>query len=301
LFDNTKIGDWRKIEVGEYVTLMIPLSANSIYGGRYLVLTATDAGVTLAVPSDLSGTPNTGGFISNSRQLFVNPLFITTTGGQAVSSTTGITGALPAGIDIANLPATHAVTVTTEAHTQRDGSAGFGNWLKLAVTVTGAAGATQFEVRARAAATAAVNAAYDNDRKVNVGQTVQMCMEVKIAGATGGFAGVAGDLQGNVTDPPGSGNLVTHHGSVLYRDTGKVPVTASHPWPAEDMTLTLVTPEITFEQPSAKSARIVTNLDGRLYVNFFGNGTVNLYIGRWGLYVVDEPVEQLLIHAPAGT
>lgn len=303
LFDNTKIGDFRKIEVGEWVTLMIPHSTNSTLGGRYRVLTATDAGVTLAVPTSLAGTTTLTGFISNSQQLFVNPLLTTTTGGQAAPSGVlgSVTGNVPAGIDINNVPATYSITVTSVAHTKRDGSAGFGNWMKLAISVSGSSGATQCEVRIRFAATSPVNAAYDNDRKVNQGQTIKMVAEVKQESATGGFAGIAMDVQGNVTDPPGSGNSVTYRTSTFYRDTNKIPVSAAHPWPADDMTFTLVTPEMTFEPESLKANRIVTNADGRIYINFSADGTVNLYIGRIGLLCVDDPLESLLINTPAGS
>lgn len=303
-FDNSKGAlDWRKIEVGEWVTLMIPHSSNSTLGGRYLVIGATDAGVTLQVPESLNATATQNGFISNSTQLLPNPLFLTTTGGQqVVSGVSGtIIGNVPNCVDVANLPATHTITLSTEAHTQRDGSAGFGNWLKVAISVTGAASAAnQFELRFRAAATSPVNAAYDNDRKINVGGCVRFGAEIRQQDITGGFAGIAIDVQGNVTDPPGSGNSVTYRSSDFYRDSGKVPNNASHPWPAETLTFTLSTPEMVFEAGSDKSERMVTNLDGRIYVNGFGNYTATLYIGRVGIWVVDEPVEAAIINTTAG-
>ena len=306
LFDNAKGAvDWRKIEVGEWVTLMIPHSTNSTKGGRYKVIAADDTGATLEVPPSLTGVVTVdGSYISNCTQLLSNPLFLTTTGGQAVVSGVAgtITGDVPLNVDIANVPATHTVAVSTTPHTNRDGSAGYGNWMRLAITVAGAAAgaASTFEVRFRAAATSPVNAAYDNDRKVTVGQTVRFGLEVKQESALGGFAGFSAEVQGNVTDPNGSSNAVTYKAIALYRDTNKVPLTTSHPWPAEDMTLTLVTPEMAFEAGADKASRIATNADGRLFVNFVGNGSVNLYLGRVGVMCVDYPIEATLINTAAG-
>ena len=67
------------------------------------------------------------------------------------------------------------------------------------------------------------------------------------------------------------------------------------------MTLTILSPEMAFERNSDKATRIVTNADLRLFINGFGNYTATLYVGRMGVFCVDEPLESELIGTYAGT
>lgn len=301
---NTTGQDWLLIEVGDWVTMQI---VSAITGeiplcGRFLVTAADAASVTVATTG--VGTIAAGRVvkISNSRQLFINPLFLTMTGGQQAPSGVvgtiayggaggGLLGAtqMPLGATIKALPAQYTVTVNYAAHTQRDGSAGFGNWLVLDVVVSGASGATQFYIDFYMSGKTETTG-YDVERKLAFGQAMKQCCEVRQENATGGYQGVQTQIFVQVQNTGGSSNQVYWKTSDIYRNVAATPVDADNPWPADDITFTSETPEMIVTDN--KDTREISFARGRVFCNFFGDGTVRLKIGRMGLYVVDYPIEE---------
>lgn len=110
------------IQVGDVVQLQPTgtTAADKALAGRYAILTATSTQVTAACTTVATASANMK--VSNSRQLFINPLFLTTTGGNAAgySNSGTINGTLPLGVDVANLPANWTLTVSVEAHLLAD-------------------------------------------------------------------------------------------------------------------------------------------------------------------------------------
>ncbi|MCA9101303.1 MAG: SGNH/GDSL hydrolase family protein, partial [Planctomycetales bacterium] len=293
-FTNTD-NNGRPVEIGDYVTVRIPGSDNRGLNGRYLVTDADDAGVTVATPG-ISGTATANADVSTSTNLLINPLFLTTTGGQ--QAPTGVVGSIvgnvPLGVTINSLPATHTVTVSTSAHTQRDGSAGFGNWMELDIVVAGSAGAAStFEVRLPVSNSSNYPATYDVERKLNIGQTVQFGCEIRQESASGGWAGFYTDAYVHVVDLDTGANAAYPKAFDVYRTTANTPLTSSHLFPVDDMTLTTMTPEMTLP---VEANRVVLAANGRVWVSFVGDGSVTLKIARATFRVVDDPIEEGYLH-----
>ncbi len=106
------------IQVGDVVQLQ-PVgttASDKALAGRYTILTSTTTQVTTAC--SVVATASAPMKVANSRQLFINPLFLTTTGGNAggFSNSGTITGSLPLGVDVSNLPANWTLTFSTEQH-----------------------------------------------------------------------------------------------------------------------------------------------------------------------------------------
>ena len=297
------VNDFMKIEVGDYVTLRIVSAAAGELPllGRYLVIAADAAGIDVACATVGSIAAARVVQISNSAQLLINPLFLTMTGGQ--QSPTGVLGsitygaagsgllgatAMPLGATLVALPATWAVEVNYAAHTERDGGEGFGNWLVLDVTVSGAAGATQAYVRFPFTNKTSSPATYDVERKLTFGQTIKQVVEVRQESVTGGFAGLQAQLYVDVGDLTTASNKLYWKSSDIYRNTSSTPNDADNPWPADDITLTAETPEMAIYE--AGNREIVSG-EARVMVNFFGDGTARIKISRCGVYVVDAPFE----------
>lgn len=297
------VNDFMKIEVGDYVTMRIVSAATGELPllGRYPVIAADATGVDIACTTAGSIAAARVVQISNSAQLLINPLFLTMTGGQ--QSPTGVLGtitygaagsgllgatAMPLGATLVALPATWAVEVNYAAHTQRDGSDGFGNWLVLDVTVSGASGATQAYVRFPFTNKTSSPATYDVERKLTFGQTIKQAVEIRQESASGGYAGSQVQLYVEVGDKTTAANKLYWKTSDIYRNTSSTPNDALNPWPANDMTLTAETPEMAIYEAGERE---VISGEARVMINFFGNGTVRLKIARCGVYVVDAPFE----------
>jgi len=108
----------KTIEVGDMVQLQ-PVgttAADKLLAGRYEVLTAT----TTAITADCSATATASANmkVSMSRQLCINPLMLTATGGNAggFSNVGTIVGALPLGVDVITLPVNWTATFSVEPH-----------------------------------------------------------------------------------------------------------------------------------------------------------------------------------------
>ena len=283
------------IEIGDLVSVRIAGSANRALCGRYEVIAADATTATISCPG-VTGTATAVAAVSASRQMLINPLMLTTTGGQ--QSPTGVVGAItaasgtPLGVTIDNLPATYAITLTTEAHTQRDGSDGFGNWLKLVITVSGSSGATACRITFPASSNLSSPATYDVERKIVKPCTLAFGAEIRQESASGGYAGVSAECNINRYTISTDATLDTYRAYDLYRVTADTPLTSEHPWPAADMTLTAMTPEVTLP---ATADTMAGKVNGYIHVYFIADGSVTLKIARAGLYVIDEPLEQTLI------
>jgi len=108
----------KTIEVGDMVQLQ-PVgttAADKLLAGRYEVLTASTTDITAACSATATASANMK--VSMSKQLFINPLMLTTTGGNAggFSNSGTISGALPLGVDVINLPVNWTATFTFEPH-----------------------------------------------------------------------------------------------------------------------------------------------------------------------------------------
>lgn len=303
-FTNTTGLDWLLIEVGDWVTLQIISAATGEIplARRYRVIDATAAGITIEAAVVGSIAAGRVVKVSNSSQAFINPLFLTMTGGQQApsgisgtiaygSAGSGMLGAtqMPLGATIKALPSTYTVTVNYAPHVARDGTEGFGNWLVLDVVVSGSSGATQFYVEFFASGKVDTPN-YDVERKLAFDQTLKQCCEVRQESVTGGYAGIQTQFYVQVQDVNASTNQVYWKTSDVYRNTSATPVNADNPWPADDITITSETPEMKVVDNYA--TREISFARGRVFVNFSADGSVRLKIGRMGLYVIDEPMEE---------
>ena len=196
---------------------------------------------------------------------------------------------MPLGATSKALPAEYTVTVNYAPHTQRDVSAGFGNWLVLDVVVSGASGASQFYIDFYMSGKTETTG-YDVERKLAFGQAIKQSCEVRQESASGGYQGVQTQIFAQVQDKGGSSNQVYWKTSDIYRNIAATPVDENNPWPLDDITFTSETPEMIITDNA--NTREISFARGRVFCNFLGNGTVRLRIGRMGLYVVDSPIEE---------
>lgn len=275
----------RRIVVGDRIVVQPTNAADVAVACRATVIEATDTAI--KVPHTLNGVAAAAMKVSNSRQLLINPLFLTTTGGGAANSGINgtLSGTLPLGVNIAGLPAGWTVTVSTEAHTLRDGSAGYGNWLVLAITNTsGAAGTFQVQFPAHGRDNTPVS--YDVWRKAFLGETYQFGAEIRQSGATGGWNGYQLLMTAQNMDASNESSVDGAQTSARwgYRD-GTIPNTADHPFPPDDHRLTAVTPE--YALPAVAGKRLY-GLTPRIEVAMSGNGSATLRIGRVGCWAVDD-------------
>lgn len=91
-------------------------AADKLLAGRYTCLTATTTAITATCAATATASANMK--VAISRQLFINPLMLTTTGGNAggFSNSGTLNGTLPLGVDVSNLPPNWTLTASTEAH-----------------------------------------------------------------------------------------------------------------------------------------------------------------------------------------
>ena len=110
-------GDWFQLQpVGT-------TAADKALAGRYQCTAATTTQITAACGATQNGnTASANMKVAISKQLFINPLFLTANGGNVggFSNSGTINGSLPLGVDISNLPSGWTVTFSVEAHTRRD-------------------------------------------------------------------------------------------------------------------------------------------------------------------------------------
>lgn len=280
-----EVGDWINLALGAGVT-----AADKSLVGRYQVLTATTTAITSACA--VTATGSTTMRLSNSRQLFINPLFLTTTGGNAggFSNLGTIVGTLPLGVDIINLPANWTATFSTEAHTLADGTAGYGNWLKM-VLDTGAAGAAgAFDLVFQMSQKSASPGTYDVARKAHYGVPYQAGVEYKQASAAAGYNGAELSLYVRTADIATETAGATVTATAFLRDTtaGLQPNDATAPWPLDNMQIPMVTPEVTFESP-APGLNFMEIFQGRMKFRASGpNVTATIYLARCGGWSCDD-------------
>ena len=136
-------------------------------------------------------------------------------------------------------------------------------------------------------------ATYDVERKLNIGQTVQFGCEIRQESASGGWAGFYTDAYVHVVDLDTGANAAYPKAFDVYRTTANTPLTSSHLFPADDMTLTTMTPEMTLP---VEANRVVLAANGRVWVSFVGDGSVTLKIARATFRVVDDPIEEGYLH-----
>lgn len=290
---------FRHLDIGDYVTVRFLGATDRIYCGRYRVLSSSADGITI----DAAGKPDTAATanhadVSNCAQYFCNPLFLTTTGGgtNAGGNVGTITGTLPLGATINNLPTGWTVNVSTAtAHTQRDGSAGFGNWLTLTVDAPSTPG--YFALRFIAGHNSGgYGAGYDVEGAmpgvVDGGTTFQAGCEVRIESSQANLGSVECWLQ-LVTQNQGGGGQTYRRGIEGLRDVAMDPKTSSYPFPAgEDMHLTMTTPEVRIvESPGSRE-----QTSGYIEMQIHNNGSLTgqvIRIGRAGAWAVDRPIERI--------
>lgn len=290
---NLKFSAFRAIEVGDWVSVRFPGATDKFLCGRYLVTAATNDGFTVAAPGRTPGTAANHADVSNCTQHFINPIFVTTTGGQ--SNATGVvgtlTGTMPLGATLNNLPAGWSVAVdTATAHTLSDGSPGYGNWLTLTVSAPATPGT--FDLRFVVGYNnTAFGASYDAERIGGVNHALQSGAEVLVVNSQANLGTV--EVQTYVATQDGAGaNLAFYKASDNYRDSSLEPQNSTYASPAgETMRLTCVTPELIINEDVA--TRCAQQIG--LYVRIYSLGAMTdqvIRIGRVTCNVVDEPVER---------
>lgn len=291
---NLKFGAFRAIEVGDYITARFAGTTDKFLNGRYRVTAADDNGFTVAAPGRAVVTATNHADVSNCTQHFINPIFVTKTGGQtnAAGVVGTLTGTMPLGATLNNLPTGWTVAVDTDtAHTLPDGSPGYGNWLTLTVTAPATPGG--FDIKFVVGYNnAAFGAGYDAERLIGANQTTQAGMEVLIEASQANLGTVEVQQQ-VITQDGASANLFYGKASDNYRDASLEPQNTTYPSPAgETMRLTCVTPELTIAEDVA--TRCGQQATVNVYVRSLGALTNQVIrLGRVTFNTVDYPVERV--------
>lgn len=257
---------------GDLVVLNVPDAAAKVLGGKFFVLSHSDTQVVLSGSRPVmsfSGTIN----VSNAKNMFDNPLFITTTGGTKTGGGT-LVGTLPAGVTMQFNAGT--VTVTYEPHTDRAGAVtGFGNWMVLDCALD-----------ANRSVLLTFDAHTSNEARAEYGRfwpgdAIGMSAEIEVLAANE-LAMMASGLRISATDGTTTLNSAAH--TVLTR-------TITDPHPQALVRGVSMVPE--WQSPNTPGSAI-TEIKGQLALMSGATGyNFKLRIARLSIYREDYPVRDL--------
>jgi len=275
---NNLTSTYRRFQPGDRCTLSA--AGDTRWNGVYTLTAVSDTTVTAActvATATYTGTVK----LSNSTQMFTNPLFITQSGNGAPTSG-GITltaGATAAGIAV-NGPATMSVTVTYATHTDLDGVATiFGSWIEMEI-VAGAAGTFKLLLTISKNAPGDTASAYY--ARIFPGDVINAQCDLELLGTPtpSAVTNISGGAALNYKDT--GGNVVSGTLETLYYSTG-----ATENMPQTALRGTLQTCD--WQMPSGALTE-ATTVDGMIKVVFSAAGTAKIRVGRFGLNRVDLSV-----------